>query len=168
MIFTRSREGEAAANNNLSEGAAEIDERSALTFDQIKNNKVVSLRFCNFSDLNQESDKAKEESKDPAESPEVSETSQESYCALEHLGLPLRAVFMRTKSLRAAPMKCPYTLCERSFNETGNLKTHLRIHVSPTDPHSTPSDRLERDRLLASSPGAKSSSSRAATSRPTS
>jgi uncharacterized Zn-finger protein len=37
--------------------------------------------------------------------------------------------FTKFKNFKKEPMICPYIHCKSSFVETGNLKTHMRIHV---------------------------------------
>jgi hypothetical protein len=55
----------------------------------------------------------------------------ESYDVQEHLGIEsLQSTFYKSKKDRKMPMICPFLNCNRQFVETGNLKTHLRIHVS--------------------------------------
>lgn len=59
----------------------------------------------------------------------------DDYAVQEHLGLEsLTDCFNKVKKGRVASMKCPHISCSRQFIETGNLKTHLRIHVSISFP----------------------------------
>ena len=48
------------------------------------------------------------------------------------LGIEIGDSYDRMQRARGAkkPLYCPFAECLRSFQETGNLKTHLRIHVS--------------------------------------
>ena len=57
--------------------------------------------------------------------------SQLNYSIKEHLGIDnLQKTYCVEKKSKKVQMICPYLNCERTFTETGNLKTHFRIHVS--------------------------------------
>ena len=47
-------------------------------------------------------------------------------------GIKLNDSFVKTHRPRGLnmPLYCPFSTCMREFHETGNLKTHIRIHVS--------------------------------------
>ena len=50
----------------------------------------------------------------------------------QKLGISIEESFEKTARTRGTkmPLFCPFSNCLREFQETGNLKTHLRIHVS--------------------------------------
>ena len=47
-------------------------------------------------------------------------------------GIRINDSYQKTNRPRGqnVPLYCPFSTCMREFHETGNLKTHLRIHVS--------------------------------------
>ena len=85
---------------------------------------IVLLKYC-MKQASEDED-PREENKD-----EDSESDNDSTYSIEgHLGLSPSMVYEKTKRIRLSPMVCPFIECNRAFQETGNLKTHLRIHVS--------------------------------------
>jgi len=77
----------------------------------------------------------------PKEEKKLDETSDDGeviqinndYDPVKHLGLSLDLCYhrvVRPKKEKGSAINCPFITCGRAFVETGNLKTHMRIHVS--------------------------------------
>ena len=64
---------------------------------------------------------------------EDGEIEENIYDYQKHLSVQLDLCYhkvVRHPKHKGLPINCPFIECKRSFIETGNLKTHMRIHVS--------------------------------------
>jgi len=64
---------------------------------------------------------------------EDGEIEENIYDSQKHLSVQLDLCYhkvVRHRKDKGLPINCPFIECKRSFIETGNLKTHMRIHVS--------------------------------------
>lgn len=125
VIFTKYNENEAQESGASDNNVKMQGNLTPLTLEAMQQYDIICLKYCNRS--------AKPENEDPYEEDkdEGSESESDStYSIKGHLGLTLPMVYEKTKRVRLSPMICPFVECNRAFQETGNLKTHLRIHVS--------------------------------------